>query len=90
MNGTLLDREKGSDCPGHGSGFDACNRNRFVPWIDLPDRLCGHISKSLEHAIGDQALIGLARRLENSVRASDVVARLSGAEFVVLPRKVHW
>jgi diguanylate cyclase (GGDEF)-like protein len=43
-----------------------------------------HINDSFEHAIGDQVLIEVARRLVNSVRASDTVARLSGDDFVVL------
>jgi len=43
-----------------------------------------HINYSLEHAIGDQVLIEVARRLVNSVRASDTGARLSGDDFFVL------
>lgn len=36
------------------------------------------------HAMGDAALIELARRLKGSVRDSDLVARLGGDEFAVL------
>ena len=36
------------------------------------------------HAAGDAAIIEVARRLERSVRRGDVVARISGDEFVVL------
>jgi diguanylate cyclase (GGDEF)-like protein len=44
-----------------------------------------HINESLEHAIGDQVLISVARRLVNSAHASGMVARPNGADFVVLP-----
>lgn len=36
------------------------------------------------HAIGDQVLIEISRRLESLVRTEDTVARLGGDEFVVL------
>ncbi|MGB7991262.1 MAG: diguanylate cyclase [Candidatus Methylophosphatis roskildensis] len=36
------------------------------------------------HDAGDELLIGVARRLESLVRASDLVARLGGDEFVVV------
>ena len=36
------------------------------------------------HVAGDQVLRELARRLENSIRASDLAARLGGEEFVVV------
>jgi diguanylate cyclase (GGDEF)-like protein len=42
------------------------------------------INDSLGHPAGDRFLIGLAERLENSLRASDTVARLGGDEFVIL------
>ena len=42
------------------------------------------VNDNYGHAIGDQMLIGVARRLEKVVRGSDVLARLGGDEFVVL------
>jgi len=36
------------------------------------------------HQVGDQLLVGLARRLEEVVRPHDTVARVSGDEFVIL------
>jgi diguanylate cyclase (GGDEF)-like protein/PAS domain S-box-containing protein len=42
------------------------------------------INDTLGHDAGDQLLIEVSARLKHSVRASDVVARLSGDEFVML------
>ncbi len=42
------------------------------------------INDSMGHQVGDEFLIEIAKRLKESVRKSDTVARIGGDEFVVL------
>jgi diguanylate cyclase (GGDEF)-like protein len=44
------------------------------------------VNDSLGHAVGDEVLVGVARRIQGMLRSRDLLARYGGEEFVVLVR----
>jgi diguanylate cyclase (GGDEF)-like protein len=64
------------------TGIDVQANSFAVMFIDLND--FKKVNDQLGHAVGDQVLVETGRRLEALVGPNDLVARLSGDEFVVL------
>ena len=61
---------------------DRNNKKLVVMFIDLDG--FKDINDSLGHEIGDEVLKEIAKRIKNSVRGSDVVARFGGDEFLIM------
>ena len=53
-----------------------------VLFIDL-DKL-KHVNDTIGHAVGDQLIVTISRKLAAATRPTDMVARIAGDEFVVL------
>jgi diguanylate cyclase (GGDEF)-like protein len=68
-------------------GEEVCRANRrkslmSVLCIDIND--FKRINDTLGHAVGDQALVAVARYLESLTRTEDLCCRIGGDEFAVL------
>ena len=81
----LPNRSRFHDTAGAGArraSRDDPQRHFAVMFLDF-DRF-KLINDSLGHAVGDDFLVQVSRRIQEHVRPGDVVARLGGDEFAVL------
>jgi len=58
-----------------------------VLFLDLDE--FKEINDTLGHDVGDLVLIEIAKRLKNSLRDEDTVARLAGDEFLIIIEEIH-
>lgn len=78
----LLDRVK------HAISHAKRNQSKMALFfIDL--NRFKQVNDSFGHAVGDQLLIEVAKRLQGVLRSSDTVARQSGDEFIVLLESIE-
>jgi diguanylate cyclase (GGDEF)-like protein/PAS domain S-box-containing protein len=78
----LSNRALFTDRVEHALGRRTVTNGPIVLLLDL-DRF-KLVNDSLGHHVGDDLLVAAARRLQESLRASDTVARLGGDEFAIL------
>lgn len=68
--------------------FSSQDKKKFaIMFLDLDH--FKYINDSMGHAAGDQLLIKLSERLNQSLRSRDVLARLGGDEFVIILPDIH-
>ncbi len=61
-------------------------KKHALMFIDLDN--FKEINDTMGHSIGDQVLIQSAKRIKNSVREDDIVARFGGDEFVLVVKNI--